>query len=258
MKIKSKRIHSIKSFLRELPLLNSVVSTVHKSLHKGRLRCYLHYIQRGHIFRWKIIKSYLGDNRVRWFQIGGGRHLKIGRQWLNGDIIAGEIYLNASKKLPFPDESIDIVFTEQFIEHLSQVQAIHFLSEAHRILKPGGIIRQSTPDMEKLVNLYLDQNEYVKLQDAVDRHIRNHRKNTPYAKASGCQFLNDMFRFWCHQFIYDKITLQNMTKEAGFSQTKWVSFGESEHDCLKNLERHADVQWMKNGFSMVCEAKKEL
>jgi hypothetical protein len=53
-----------------------------------------------------------------------------------------------------------------------------------------------------------------------------------------------------------KVTLQTITEEAGFTEIKWVSFGESDHGSLRNLERHTDVEWMKNGFIMVCEAKK--
>ena len=49
--------------------------------------------------------------------------------------------------IPLPNDSIDIVFHEDFIEHLTQRSQIIVLSESLRILKKGGIHRISTPDL---------------------------------------------------------------------------------------------------------------
>lgn len=249
-------LNRLKLLTRKHPFIYNSFLNFRVSIKIGLIRKIYHWLSSGHTIRLVRIQKWYKKNQAHYLQVGGGHHAKTGKEWLNGDIIAGEIHLNATKNLPFPAESIDVVFTEQFIEHLNQKQAIQFLSEAYRVLKPGGIIRQSTPDLEKLIALYLDQNETVNFEDAVERHIRSHHKNTPYAKATGCQFINDMFNLWGHQFIYDKSTLQNITKNAGFVKIEWFSFGESEHDDLKNLERHADVEWMKNGLVMICEAKK--
>lgn len=50
--------------------------------------------------------------------------------------------------LPFPDESADIIFDEDFLEHLDQREAILFLAESYRVLKPGGVHRIITPDLD--------------------------------------------------------------------------------------------------------------
>ena len=210
----------------------------------------------GHIVRWWHILKWLQGEHKKCLQVGGGRHLKSGQEWLNGDLIAGDIYLDATKKLPFPDDSLDVIFTEQFFEHLSQEDGLHFLKEAYRVLKCGGILRQSTPDLEGLVTVYQDKNKLVSQAEAVSRHIQNHRKSTPYARATGCQFINDLFRLWGHKFLYDKETLEAITKEVGFKKFRWVNFGESDNPNLKNLERHANVEWMKNAFVMIYEAEK--
>ena len=49
--------------------------------------------------------------------------------------------------LPFEDNSVDIIFHEDFIEHLAQRDQIVFLAETLRVLKPGGCHRVNTPNL---------------------------------------------------------------------------------------------------------------
>lgn len=58
--------------------------------------------------------------------------------------------------LPFADNSVDVIFNEDFIEHLDQRQIMLFLSETFRILKPGGVHRVTTPDLMWIMQNYSD------------------------------------------------------------------------------------------------------
>lgn len=49
--------------------------------------------------------------------------------------------------LPLPDNSVDLIFHEDFIEHLDQKEQIIFLTETFRVLKPGSIQRINTPNL---------------------------------------------------------------------------------------------------------------
>lgn len=49
--------------------------------------------------------------------------------------------------LPFPDNSVDVIFHEDFLEHIPQRDQIAFLSESLRVLKKGGIHRVNTPNL---------------------------------------------------------------------------------------------------------------
>jgi len=51
--------------------------------------------------------------------------------------------------LPLEDSSVDLIFHEDFIEHLDQKEQTVFLSETLRVLKVGGVHRINTPDLEK-------------------------------------------------------------------------------------------------------------
>lgn len=46
-----------------------------------------------------------------------------------------------------PDNSVDYIYHEDFIEHISQLQQIQFLAETLRVLKPNCYHRVNTPDL---------------------------------------------------------------------------------------------------------------
>lgn len=46
-----------------------------------------------------------------------------------------------------PDNCVDYVFDEDFIEHVSQLQQIQYLAECRRVLKPGCYHRVNTPNL---------------------------------------------------------------------------------------------------------------
>lgn len=49
------------------------------------------------------------------------------------------------QRLPVPDDSVDFVFSEDFIEHVPQRSQVKYLAETLRILRPGAVHRISTP-----------------------------------------------------------------------------------------------------------------
>lgn len=49
--------------------------------------------------------------------------------------------------LPLPDNSVDVIFHEDFIEHLTQKEQVAFLAETLRVLKKGGVHRINTPNL---------------------------------------------------------------------------------------------------------------
>ena len=55
-------------------------------------------------------------------------------------------------KYPFKDNTFDIVLMLEVVEHLG-VNPIHALKEAHRVLKPKGVIVITTPNILRLQNL---------------------------------------------------------------------------------------------------------
>lgn len=67
-------------------------------------------------------------------------------------------YSNVTKRFPYPDNTVDAVFTSHLLEHLSPPKAEFCLREVHRVRRPGGLLRVSVPDLDYLVGVY-DSND---------------------------------------------------------------------------------------------------
>lgn len=95
-------------------------------------------------------------------------------EWVNIDFqspIEGVIEMNILNGLNFPDNYFDVVYSAQFIEHLTLQEAKSVFSEVLRVMKPGGILRIVTPDLEEMAMSYL---KYLKrLGDSPERITKN-------------------------------------------------------------------------------------
>ena len=61
--------------------------------------------------------------------------------------------------IPFPNESMDVVFTKSVLEHIHRPNNI--LSECYRVLKPSGRIIAMVPDWKTCMYIYYDDFTHV-------------------------------------------------------------------------------------------------
>ncbi len=61
------------------------------------------------------------------------------------------------KSLPYPDATFDEVYASHVLEHVPWTHTNDALAEAHRILKPKGLLELWVPNFAYIVQCYLDQ-----------------------------------------------------------------------------------------------------
>lgn len=122
-------------------------------------------------------------------------------------------YLEHDHTRPFPlgDECFDWVYAEHFIEHLSWEGAVAWLVEVRRLLKTGGVLRLTTPDLERYVRGYLDRGGGFFAEHR--RRLRDMGLEVPNRRA---WMVNQIFYGWGHQWIYDLDELRAVLQSAGF------------------------------------------
>ncbi|MEZ6194502.1 MAG: methyltransferase domain-containing protein [Planctomycetota bacterium] len=151
------------------------------------------------------------------FQVGCREFLH--RGWLNSDLarlegpdgssthtgglfeIDGALYFehDATKPFPLPEGIFRVIASEHFIEHVPPQDAIAWLTEMHRILAPGGLLRVSTPDLAIYCSGYLDPEkkffrEHAEiLKDAIVEEVPD----------SPAWMVNQIFYGYGHRYIYD-------------------------------------------------------
>lgn len=78
--------------------------------------------------------------------------------WVNIDFHTERrsvIRANLLAGFPFPDSQFDAAYSSHVLEHFSRESGRFLLTEAHRVLKQGGVLRIVVPDLEGSVREYL-------------------------------------------------------------------------------------------------------
>ena len=128
--------------------------------------------------------------------------------WTNYDMIGhpGVVRRDLTSGLPEPDNSVSLIFSEHFLEHIDQPKAIELLRHCHRVLRPGGEIQIVMPDLKKVCDMYMARDfEGMK---AIGLSEAN--------QGSLCRFVNQAMRAWGHQFLWDVEELSSVLFSLGF------------------------------------------
>lgn len=163
--------------------------------------------------------------------VGCGTDYKKG--WVNIDnnsddnIEKLDVNFDLRKPLPYKDGTVDFIFNEHFIEHLTIEESQKSIKDFMRVLKKGGVLRIAMPDLEGAIALYQDPDWQKK----------------PFIKRFDLQFvktkaelLNMSFNWWGHKWLYDWEELERRLDDAGFTNINKCSWGKSSHKDLEGLE----------------------
>jgi predicted SAM-dependent methyltransferase len=171
--------------------------------------------------RTSLVKLNVGcgtDYKEGWVNIDNNAHENIERLDLNWDL---------RKPLPFEDNSVDFIFNEHFLEHLTVDEGQAVIKDFMRVLKPGGVVRIATPDLEVTVDKYLN----VPIDE--DPTIKTFHLDFIQTRA---ERLNIAFRAWGHQWLYDWEELDRRLREAGCQNFARCELRVSRYSELANLE----------------------
>lgn len=161
--------------------------------------------------------------------------------WTNVDhFFPADVQLDLRHGIPVPDGSVELIYSEHLIEHLTLDQNLRLFAECARVLAHGGRMRIATPDLEELVRDYRTtwrRHDWVNWDE--------------YAWIdSGTRMLNAAVREWGHVYLWDFDELQQRLEAVGFRSVERFDIGGSRTEALRRLETRADSR-------LVVEAESE-
>jgi SAM-dependent methyltransferase len=158
-------------------------------------------------------------------------------QRLNGSAIVWDL----RKGIPFEDGEFDVVYHSHFLEHIDREAAPVFLRECYRVTRPGGRIRVVVPDLEVLARNYvavLDRNaaDCACHSSAVEAMIDQMVVRVPRHRAAQPAVVQLVEKILIgntdragvlHRWMYDRHSLANVLREAGYVDVAPMSADES-------------------------------
>lgn len=149
-----------------------------------------------------------------------------------------------TRPLPWASGSVDVIFTEHVIEHITFIQAVGFMREAFRVLKPGGIFRCVAP----MTHVFTRDDFRPAF---LERYARE--QMAPYYVAElmelaklGLDFSNVDLAPWRvdflvrkhgHQFCWSSLLMVDVLRKIGFSNAYGATPGFTSFDPSNCLER---------------------
>jgi predicted SAM-dependent methyltransferase len=95
-------------------------------------------------------------NTIQYLNLGCGERFHSSWKNINfistgKDVIAHDL----KQGIPFADNSFDVVYHSHVLEHFPKLDAVTFIRECYRVLRPQGILRVVVPDLEQIARMYL-------------------------------------------------------------------------------------------------------
>lgn len=154
------------------------------------------------------------QQEVRYLNLGCGNTI-LPSPWenLDGRQLPGVDHVSGIDKLPFPDNTFDIVYASHVIEHVKRNDVESVLSEWVRVTKPGGIVRIATPDFEKAIEVYFKSGKRID-------------------NILGLVVGGQSYDYECHYLIFDQASLTSLMNKCGLTAVhvwspKRVSHGDT-------------------------------
>lgn len=157
-----------------------------------------------------------------------------------------------------PDQSLEGIYSEHFIEHLFKYQGINYFKEAYRILKPGGVIRTVWPPYEFVEKLVSDEplsekeqlfvNHYYPFY--VQRHNFAPKGSEHKSKREQCA-LGLLYQNGEHRYLWPIREFIETCKDIGFINVREMPYNESLMSAFNNIETPCKI---REAHSAIVEA----
>lgn len=177
-------------------------------------------------WRRRALRRRNGTTIAALLRAGGPIRLELGSAaregmegWIASDIHGGgDLALDLAEPLPFPDASVQAIYSSHVLEHLAYpAPMLGLLRECRRILAPGGELRVAVPNARIFLDGYANPAAFDR-----DRWC-THDVGLPYTSRIDCvNFI--AYMGGDHRHLFDEENLVAVLAEAGFRDVRLREF----------------------------------
>ena len=128
-----------------------------------------------------------------------------------------DLVLDLSQPIPFPDNTVSMIYSSHFLEHFTYAELVKLLDECRRVLKPGGIFNAAVPDARIYFDAYLHSEGFD--PDVFCRYAPAFNNN---AKIDFVNYIAYMDGH--HKYMFDKENLLIILRKTGFNSVRLREF----------------------------------
>lgn len=148
--------------------------------------------------------------------------------WVNIDnnstLLKVDLLHDARLPFPYPNDSIQFIYNEHFIEHMTLADGLNFFKEAYRMLVKGGVMRIAAPDLDVTIDQFVHDSWR---EDFIKARI---------PCTTRCEMLDMTTRGWGHLYLYNYEEIEFRLKSCGFTDITRKELNKSNYLELSNLE----------------------
>ncbi|NIK74774.1 putative SAM-dependent methyltransferase [Thermonema lapsum] len=155
------------------------------------------------------------ENEIK-IDVGGGDFKRDG--WFTLDLnYKSDLVWDLRNGLPFPDNSLDYIYTSHTLEHFYFKEIIFLLKEFYRVLKPAkGILRIAVPNARIYINAYYENKE-------LPSHFLGYKP--AFNNTTKIDYINYIaYMDGHHKYLFDEENLKYLVEYVGFKNVKIVEF----------------------------------
>jgi len=150
-------------------------------------------------------------------ELGAGENREI-PGWTYADLNENcDLTLDLTQPLPFPDNSVDMIYSSHLLEHFRYPELLDLLGECLRILKPGGVFSAAVPNARLYLEAYQNPANFDPALFC--------RYEPAYNYNSKIDYINYMsYMDGHHNYMFDEENLNAILKKTGFKAVRLRGF----------------------------------
>ena len=151
-------------------------------------------------------------------------------------------FANLLQRFPWADQSVDVIYMGEMLEHFTHAEGDWVLRECFRVLKAGGVMRLRVPDHVRFWKNYVEEFAQTR-QLARGQWTLGHTRWTEMyfrdicvARAKPWQSMGHF-----HKWMYDEVSLILTMEAVGFTNVERMPFHQSRIAAIETVEARDDL-----------------